>query len=287
MPRSTSATASRRGPVASASLEGRAAGAAVRRLSGPAPSRLVGLGLIGALLGLAALGWAGTGLLMGGMDMGPGTRLGGFGFWAAAWVVMMAAMMLPAIYPMVLMYARVQAGRRARPGGAPAGATAAFVSGYLVAWGAAGIAVYGAFELAGLLPLGGLDWDAGGRYVAGGVIVGAAGYQLTPLKDACLRRCRSPLAFMLESWRPGRGGAVRMGVDHGGWCIGCCWALMAALFALGVMSIAWMAFIAALIAIEKLLPWRAAANAGVAGLLIALGLAVALAPDRVPGLTLP
>ena len=93
--------------------------------------------------------------------------------------------------------------------------------------------------------------------------------------------------FLLSAWRPGRLGAMRMGVEHGAWCVGCCWALMAALFALGVMSIAWMALIAALIAIEKLLPWRVLANRGVALLLVALGIAVAFAPDRVPGLTLP
>jgi predicted metal-binding membrane protein len=119
------------------------------------------------------------------------------------------------------------------------------------------------------------------------VLVAAAVYQFTPLKDACLKRCRSPLAFLLTAWRPGRLGAMRMGIEHGAWCVGCCWALMAALFALGVMSLGWMAFVAALIAVEKLLPWRVFANRGVALLLVALGIAVAFAPGRVPGLTLP
>jgi hypothetical protein len=88
-------------------------------------------------------------------------------------------------------------------------------------------------------------------------------------------------------WKPGYGGALRMGVEHGAWCVGCCWALMAALFALGVMSVGWMAFVAALIAVEKLLPWKAVANRGVAVLLAVLGIAVAFAPENVPGLTLP
>jgi predicted metal-binding membrane protein len=123
--------------------------------------------------------------------------------------------------------------------------------------------------------------------VAGGVIAGAAIYQLTPLKDACLRRCRSPMTFLLTAWRPGRVGALRMGLEHGGWCVGCCWGLMAALCALGVMSIGWMVFIAALIAIEKLLPWKPLANRGIAVLLLVLGLAVAFVPENVPGLTLP
>ena len=93
--------------------------------------------------------------------------------------------------------------------------------------------------------------------------------------------------FLMTHWQPGRLGALRMGIEHGGWCVGCCWMLMAALFALGVMSLGWMAFIAALIAIEKLLPWRALANRGIAVLLLALGLAVAFTPSDVPGLTLP
>jgi hypothetical protein len=93
--------------------------------------------------------------------------------------------------------------------------------------------------------------------------------------------------FLLTAWRPGRTGALRMGIEHGGWCVGCCWMLMAALFALGVMSLGWMAFIAALIAIEKLVPWRVAANRGIAVLLAVLGLGVAFAPESVPGLTLP
>ncbi|HEY7150515.1 MAG TPA: DUF2182 domain-containing protein, partial [Solirubrobacterales bacterium] len=101
------------------------------------------------------------------------------------------------------------------------------------------------------------------------------------------RYCRSPLSFFMNHSHPGRAGALRMGIEHGGFCVGCCWMLMAALFALGVMSLGWMAFIAALIAIEKLLPWKAIANRGIAVLLVALGLGVAFAPESVPGLTLP
>ena len=115
----------------------------------------------------------------------------------------------------------------------------------------------------------------------------AAIYQLTPLKDVCLRHCRSPFAFLMQHWHAGRLGSLRMGIVHGGWCIGCCWALMAALFALGVMSLGWMAFIAALIAIEKLLPWKALANRGIAVLLLALGPSARVRAVERPGLTLP
>jgi predicted metal-binding membrane protein len=247
----------------------------------------VQLGLIGLLLIGAAIGWAVTGDRMVGMDAGPGTDLGGLGFYVTAWVVMMAAMMFPSIAPMVLMQARIQAGKRERGDAVPFGMTAAFVGGYLLTWTVAGLGFYSVFALADPLDLGFLSWDKAGRYVAGGVIVVAAIYQLTPLKDVCLRKCRSPMMFLLTAWRPGRLGALGMGVEHGGWCVGCCWLLMAALFAVGVMSVGWMVFIAGLIALEKLLPWRALANYSVAIMLLALGLTVAVAPDRVPGLTLP
>jgi predicted metal-binding membrane protein len=253
----------------------------------PALPEILRFGLLGLLLLLAVAGWAVTDERMQGMDAGPGTDLGTLGFFLTTWVVMMSAMMFPSIAPMVLMYARMEAGRREQGKSAPAGATAAFVGGYLIAWAAAGLAGYAIFELVRSLSIDAFSWDRGGPYLAGGVLIAAAAYQLTPLKDACLRKCRNPLMFLLSAWRPGRLGAMRMGVEHGAWCVGCCWALMAALFALGVMSIGWMAFIAALIVTEKLLPWRVLANRGVALLLVALGIAVAFAPDRVPGLTLP
>ena len=259
--------------------------ATVRRV--PSLPAAVQLALIFGLLLIAAIAWAMTGDRMAGMDAGPGTDLGSLGFWVTAWVVMMAAMMFPSIAPMVLMQARIEEGRREQGRAADTGTTTLFVCGYLITWTAAGLIAYAIFDAGRSLSLGFLSWDSGGPYVAGGVILAAAVYQLTPLKDACLRRCRSPMMFLLTSWRPGRIGALRMGLDHGAWCVGCCWALMAALFALGVMSIGWMVFVAALIATEKLLPWKAVANRGIALLLVVVGLAVAFAPENVPGLTLP
>jgi predicted metal-binding membrane protein len=251
------------------------------------PPGLIQFGLIAALLILAAVGWTITDNRMAGMDAGPGTDLGGLGWFIGVWVVMMAAMMFPSIAPMVVMYARVQEGRRERGQDAPVGANAIFVGGYLVAWAAAGLLGFLIFEGVRSLDIGFLAWDKGGQFVAAGVVGFAAIYQLTPLKDVCLRHCRNPLSFILHSWHPGRIGALRMGIEHGGWCVGCCWALMAALFALGVMSIGWMALIAAFIAIEKLLPWKRIANLGVAAALAVLAIAVAVSPDDVPGLTVP
>ena len=259
--------------------------ATIRRAP-PLPG-LLQLGLIGLLLILAAVAWTITDDQMAGMDAGPGTDPGTLGFFLGIWVVMMAAMMFPSIARMVVMYMRLQEGRRERGQPVAIGATPLFVAGYLLAWTAAGLVGYALLDAGRALTDDAFSWDNAGPYLAGGVILGAAAYQLTPLKDVCLRHCRSPLMFLMKYWRPGRLGGLRMGVIHGGWCVGCCWALMAALFALGVMSLGWMAFIAALIAIEKLLPWKAVANRGIAVLLLVLGLAVAFTPESVPGLTLP
>jgi predicted metal-binding membrane protein len=257
----------------------------VARRPAPLPA-VIQLGLIGLLGGLAALAWALTSEQMSGMDAGPGTDPGTLGFFLGVWVVMMAAMMFPSIAPMVLMYARMQEGRGEQSARA-AGSTAIFVGGYLVSWTLAGLTGYAVYELGRAAGGDAFAWDSGGPYLAGAIVVAAAVYQLTPLKDVCLRHCRSPFWFLMRHWRPGRYGALRMGMVHGGWCVGCCWALMAALFALGVMSLGWMAFIAALIAVEKLLPWKEVANRGIAVLLLVLGVAVAFSPGSVPGLTLP
>jgi predicted metal-binding membrane protein len=250
--------------------------------------RLGQIAVVAALLIVAALAWVLTADRMSGMDDGPGTDPGSLGFYLTAWVAMMAAMMFPSAAPMVVAHSMVQRRRRelGRADGG-AGQTAVFVAGYLIAWSAFGIVAYGSFELVRALDIGVLDWDRGGRWAAAGVIALAAAYELTPLKDACLARCRSPLAFVVGSWRPGRGGALVMGIEHGGWCIGCCWALMVMLFALGLMSVVWMVLVAALVAIEKLLPWKRLALGTVTVLLLALALAVALVPQDLPGLTLP
>jgi predicted metal-binding membrane protein len=259
--------------------------AAIRRAP-PLPG-LIQLCLVALLVVLAALAWLITSDQMAGMDAGPGTDPGSLGFFIGVWVVMMAAMMFPSIAPMVVMHARIQEGRRERGERVGVGATAMFVCGYLVAWTAVGLVGYGLYRLGKAVGGDTFSWDNAGPYLAGGIVLGAAAYQLTPMKDVCLRHCRSPLMFLLKYWRPGRSGALRMGAIHGGWCVGCCWALMGALFALGVMSLGWMAFIAGLIALEKLLPSKALANRGIAVLLLALGLAVAFTPASVPGLTVP
>jgi predicted metal-binding membrane protein len=162
-----------------------------------------------------------------------------------------------------------------------------FAAGYLATWTGVGVLAY-AIAVVGSRAAGDvLMWDRAGRWVAGATLIVAGVYELTPLKNVCLGKCRSPLGFLLGSWRDGRAGALQMGAKHGAWCVGCCWALMASFFALGIMSVAWMAFVAGLIAVEKTLPWRRAATWGTAGVLLVLGALLLVAPDAIPALTIP
>jgi predicted metal-binding membrane protein len=248
--------------------------------------RAAELRLTALLIGGAAVAWVVTVNRMTGMDMGPGTDLGTFGWFAGVWAVMMAAMMLPSLAPMAGTYAREVNGR---PRGAevqPVLGTSLFIVGYLALWILAGIVAWALFESVRSLDPAFLRWDDGGRYVAGGVIAAAAIYELTPLKASCLRHCRDR-RLLVADWRRGSVGAVRMGLEQGAYCIGSSWVLMAALFALGVMSITWMVVIAALIAIEKILPRARLASGVAAALLLALAGGVAFFPEQLPGLTIP
>jgi predicted metal-binding membrane protein len=240
-----------------------------------------------ALIAVAGLAWLLTGERTAGMDMGPGTDPGSLAFYVPVWVGMMAAMMLPSAVPMVAAHSTVQQRRRALGRNPTRGASLAFASGYLLIWTAFGVVAYALFELVRSLDVEALSWSRDGPYVAGAVIAAAAIYQLSPLKDACLAKCRSPLAFVVGSWRDGRLGATRMGVEHGAWCVGCCWGLMLTLFALGVMSLTWMALVAALVTVEKTVPWGRAATWATAIVLLVLGVVLIAAPGRLPGLVVP
>jgi predicted metal-binding membrane protein len=238
------------------------------------------LGLVAVLFVLSWVAWWSTADRMRGMDDGPGTELGTLGWFLSVWLVMMAAMMFPSVAPTVALYSRMT---RERSPAAPL----VFASSYLLTWGAAGTLAFAASDVGGRVLGDVLVWERAGRWLAAGILLAAAGYELTPVKNVCLSKCRSPLGFLLGSWRSGLSGALRMGVRHGAWCVGCCWALMASLFALGVMSTAWMALVAALIGVEKTLPWRRTATYGTALVLVALALLLLVAPEAIPGLTIP
>src|SRR3954466_14321776 len=229
------------------------------------------------LLGAALVAWIVTAARMRGMDAGPGTDLGGLGWFLGLWLTMTAAMMLPSSAPMVLAYAR--SSRRPRAG--------SFVAGYVVAWTAYGLAASAAYRLVAGAGLGWLDWDRGGPYVAGAAISAAGLYQLSPLKQACLRHCRGPVRYVMYGWREGRSGAARMGLEHGLFCVGCCWGLMLALFALGVMSLFWTPLPAAAVFAEEVLPRGGRVAHGLALLLVALGLLVFFKQTAATGMTPP
>jgi predicted metal-binding membrane protein len=155
-----------------------------------------------------------------------------------------------------------------------------FAAGYLAVWTAYGLAAFGLYRVVTSFDTGWLAWDRGGPYVASGVLVAAGIYELTPLKERFLRRCRRPLD-------DAEAGAVRAGFANGVDCVGCCFGLMAALFALGVMSIFWMAVVAGVIFVEKVLPRGLRIPRAVALALVVLGLWVSISPGSVPGLTQP
>jgi predicted metal-binding membrane protein len=249
------------------------------------PFRIAPTSLVLLLPAAALATWIVAVQRMRGMDAGPGTDLGGLGWYLGIWVTMMAAMMLPSAAPMVLLFDRVSSERAKR--GQSFLPTWVFALSYLAVWTTYGLAAYGLYRLVVRFDLGFLGWDRGGPYVAGGAIAAAGLYELTPLKSVCLRHCRSPLHFVMGHWRGGRLGAIRMGVEHGAYCVGCCWGLMIVLFALGVMSLTWMAVVAALIFAQKLLPGGEQLTRIFSVAFVAAGLWVAAAPGSVPGLTLP
>jgi predicted metal-binding membrane protein len=237
------------------------------------------LGMVAALLAAAGLAWWSTADRMAGMDAGPGTALGSVGWFTGVWATMMAAMMLPSLAPTAAVFTALVRRELSR--------VLLFAGGYLLVWSVAGIAAYGLFELGGSLFAGSLAWHNGGRWLAAGVLALAALYQLTPLKRAFLSRCRSPLRSLGTSRQSTRTGALAVGLRNGGWCLGCSWALMAALFALGVMSLTWMGLIAVLVALEKVGPWGRGARLATAGVLVVLAAAVLAVPHEVPGFVVP
>jgi predicted metal-binding membrane protein len=243
--------------------------------------------VLGSLAFVVLLAW--TYLLLGAgvgveiMDMGGGQMMAmlpewslGYGFVIfVMWAVMMLAMMLPSATPVTLLIDSI-ARKRAAAGNPVRGRTALFMSGYLSIWlvfAAAATTLQWALDRAGLLSE---TMAFGNIILAGSVLVAAGVYQWTPLKEACLRHCRSPLDFLLFHWRDSARGAVASGIRHGLFCLGCCWMLMALLFVGGIMNLVWIAGIALLVLIEKTLPWGRRVSQVIGVVLVAWG-AVTLA----------
>lgn len=235
--------------------------------------RPVATAIIAALLVCAAAAWLVTADQAASMSGMGGMAMLGAGLFLVTWVVMMVAMMFPAVAPMVLTHARIVRSRG--EGSVP---TVAFVLGYLLVWSAAGLVPIAILQLLGssfAAPL-----NAWLPRLAGAVVLLAGAYQLTPLKNACLKACRSPLGFILaHDFGGGSPAAARAGFSHGLYCLGCCWALMAVLAVLGLMNLAWMAVFAVLFFLEK--TWRhGVILSRVSGAVcVVLGLAVLVQPD--------
>lgn len=181
----------------------------------------------------------------------------------AMWSVMMVGMMTPSAAPVVLLFAAMRRGS-----GAPRipGGVFAFVAGYLLVWvffsAGAALAQWALHQAALLSPM----MTTSSAWLGAAILIAAGVYQLSPVKGTCLTHCRSPLGFLMSHWREGTAGALRMGIAHGTYCLGCCWALMCVLFVVGVMNLMWVAAMAIFVLIEKVGPWgtRVARAAGVA-----------------------
>ncbi len=234
--------------------------------------------IIIALLAVLAMGaWIVTIQQARANSMGMGATMGMSGpLFLGVWVVMMVAMMFPSAAPMIVLFSRLAHARRGR--GQAFVPTWVFVIGYLAVWAASGIAFYAAAVTIQSLA-GDSGWIAeNGARITGVLFVAAGAYQLSPFKSACLSKCRSPFDFILKSWRDGYGGAIQMGVQHGLFCLGCCWLLFAILFPLGIMSVPAMAVLAVLILGEKTLPQGMLLARGLGIALFAYGLGIIVAP---------
>lgn len=215
---------------------------------------------------------------------GVGWSWAGFGTFIIAWAVMMAAMMFPAAAPMILLFQATVARRKAA--GRAFVPIWVFIGGYLLVWTVIGgitwLLVQVASDLAGRVGAANRQTWAP---LALGTVLGLAGlYQLTPLKRVCLDHCRSPFGFVIQHWREGYGGALRMGVVHGFYCLGCCWALFAVLVAAGVMSLAWMLLLTLVVFTEKVLPFGRRASQVVGVAFLVLGVVVAVGVTDLPGI---
>jgi predicted metal-binding membrane protein len=244
-------------------------------LTARTPSRAIPWAVLASVLAAAAVGWLALVERMTGMDGGPGGDPGAFGWFAATWALMTAAMMLPAAAPAVLRLVRANTAR-------PTASAALFVAGYGFAWILAGLAGYSIIQAVRSLDVHALAWSDAGSYLAGAAIAAAGLYQLSPAKRRWLARCSNPTVSRPRGH--GVAAALVAGVEHGGCCLACCWTLMVALYALGMMSITWTVVITVAIVGERLLP-RRSLSVAIAAALIVLGVMVAVAPASVPGLT--
>jgi len=233
------------------------------------------------LLGLGLIAWLAVLLVMADMDEGPGTPLHTLPVFIAGWVLMLAAMMLPTELTYVGAFSALLKSDDP-PAASPAITVTCFLAGYWLAWIGYGLLAYVLDALIRSADLELVSWFRAGPLLVGSVLVLAGLYQVSPLKRACLNHCRSPISYFARHWREGRAGATAMGLQHGLVCVGCCWALMAVMFAVGAMSLTWMALLTVFMFAEKLLPHGEKLTVPIACFLWAMGLWIAVSPDTAP-----
>lgn len=239
------------------------------------------LAILGSLAGVTVLAWIYLVAVAPEVSMPGMSTMGAVPSWDASyflmmllmWTVMMVGMMLPTIAPTVLVYAAVA--RKSRREGVPTAPTATFVSGYVLVWALFSVAATGAqwglSELALLSP----GMISNNSVLSAGLLIAAGIYQWLPIKGRCLTQCRSPVEFVSTHWAAGTTGALRMGIEHGIFCLGCCWALMLLLFVGGIMNLLWIAVLALYVLLEKVLPVGASMGRGMGVLMILTGVVVA------------
>ncbi|MFJ3522699.1 DUF2182 domain-containing protein [Pseudomonas sp. NPDC090203] len=233
------------------------------------------------VVAISVAAWLFTLIFMSGMDEGPGTPLHQLPVFLAGWVVMLTAMMLPSELNYIAAFAGMLRGR----GTARAvriQRMLGFVAGYGIAWIAYGLCAYALDGLVRAVSPRVIAWDHAGPWLAGAVLVLAGFFQVSSLKHVCLKGCRSPFSFFQLHWRAGNGGAIYMGFKHGLVCVGCCWALMGVMFAVGAMSLTWMALLTLFMFAEKVLPKGQKLAIPIAFFLVAMGIWIAVSPQTAP-----
>jgi predicted metal-binding membrane protein len=244
---------------------------------------LVLLSLLAWVVTVREMGSMGLGMMTHSMTMGQPFSLSNAGLYIVFWGVMMVAMMFPSVAPMVVLFstlARRKHEQNEQAGSSrPSSSVWVFVAGYSLLWTLTGGIAYAGDLAMQSLPHTFPSLRTYGTLIGGATLIIAGLYQLTPLKYLCLTQCRSPFGFLVQHWQEGARGAFRMGFQHGAYCLGCCWSLMAVMFVMGTMNLVWMGILSLVIFVEKIVPHGIRLGKTVGVGLIGLGLLMAVSPN--------
>jgi len=242
-----------------------------------------------AVITATLLAWIAAIIVMADMDQGPGTHLHDFKTYIIGWVIMLTAMMLPSEVQYIKVYANLRAKEFDEQNRKRTLIlyTVIFAMGYGIAWIAYGSLAFLLDSVLRMINFEFIAWDKSGPIVSGIVLITAAAYQVSPLKNACLTHCRNPLSFFARHWHVNYQGVLYTGFLHGLVCVACCWALMAVMFAVGAMNLIWMGILTLLMFAEKIFPFGHKLTIPIAVFLVVVGIWIIVSPDSVPYLTNP